>query len=33
VRGKPKRANADVRQFIEAPNGRHSAKLDEVHVK
>ena len=33
VRGKPKRANADVRQFIEAPRGRHSAKPDEVRER
>jgi N6-adenosine-specific RNA methylase IME4 len=33
VRGKPKRVNADVRQFIEAPRGRHSAKPDEVRER
>jgi N6-adenosine-specific RNA methylase IME4 len=33
VRGKPKRANADVSQFIEAPHGRHSAKPDEVRER
>jgi len=33
VRGKPKRANADVRQFIEAPRGRHSTKPDEVRER
>ena len=33
VRGKPKRANADVRQFIEAPRGRHSAKPAEVRER
>jgi N6-adenosine-specific RNA methylase IME4 len=33
VRGKPKRANADVSQFIEAPKGGHSAKPDEVRER
>ena len=33
MRGKPKRANADVSQFIEAPRGRHSAKPDEVRER
>jgi N6-adenosine-specific RNA methylase IME4 len=33
VRGKPKRANADVSQFVQAPRGRHSAKPDEVRER
>jgi N6-adenosine-specific RNA methylase IME4 len=33
ARGKPKRANAGVSQFIEAPRGRHSAKPDEVRER
>lgn len=30
VRGKPRRVNAGVRQFIDAPKGRHSEKPAEV---
>lgn len=30
VRGKPKRINAGVRQFVESPRGRHSAKPPEA---
>ena len=30
IRGKPKRANADVRSTIIAPRGRHSAKPPEI---
>lgn len=33
TRGRPKRISAGVRQFVEAPVGRHSAKPDEVRTR
>lgn len=33
VRGKPKRVNRGVRQFIEAPRGSHSTKPPEVRER
>lgn len=33
VRGRPKRVNAGVRQFVDAPIGRHSAKPNEVRLR
>lgn len=33
VRGRPKRAQANVRQFVDAPAGRHSEKPAEVRLR